>query len=227
MARTPRCLVADLAHDDVDLPPEAEKHLRRVLRLGEGQSLELIDGEGGLARAQLLARTGARIVERAPPAAPTEPRVELAVAVPQPARLEWLVGQACELDVRAVHLLQTRFGERQAGPARLARLRRIADEALPQCRRLHRMPVHAPVPLASLLDARPPGPLWLACPPPEGAPPPGVGATGVLLLVGPEGGFDADEQRLARAAGALPVRLGTTVLRVETAAVALAALARL
>jgi 16S rRNA (uracil1498-N3)-methyltransferase len=41
-----------------------------------------------------------------------------------------------------------------------------------------------------------------------------------VILIGPEGGFDAVEVRLAHAAGAAPVHLGARVLRAETAALA-------
>jgi 16S rRNA (uracil1498-N3)-methyltransferase len=46
----------------------------------------------------------------------------------------------------------------------------------------------------------------------------------VALMVGPEGGFSADEVEQACAAGFLPVSLGPRVLRTETAAIAAAAL---
>ena len=41
----------------------------------------------------------------------------------------------------------------------------------------------------------------------------------VALLVGPEGGFEADEAARAQAAGVLPVSLGGRILRTETAAI--------
>ena len=45
-------------------------------------------------------------------------------------------------------------------------------------------------------------------------------ARGVVLLSGPEGGFEPEEERAAQRAGFIPVRLGSRVLRTETAAVA-------
>jgi 16S rRNA (uracil1498-N3)-methyltransferase len=47
----------------------------------------------------------------------------------------------------------------------------------------------------------------------------------LLALVGPEGGFSNREEGLLHDAGAVPVSLGRTTLRVETAALALAVLA--
>ena len=46
----------------------------------------------------------------------------------------------------------------------------------------------------------------------------------VIGMVGPEGGFSADEIRMARKEGFLPVSLGSRVLRAETAALTLVAL---
>src|SRR5207253_168739 len=51
---------------------------------------------------------------------------------------------------------------------------------------------------------------------PAGAPP-------LLVLIGPEGGWSDDEEQLLRDAGLTPLTLGTTILRIETAAVAAAA----
>jgi 16S rRNA (uracil1498-N3)-methyltransferase len=52
-----------------------------------------------------------------------------------------------------------------------------------------------------------------------------AGATSILIVVGPEGGFSADEVARARACGAVPISLGGRILRTETAAlVVLAAL---
>ncbi|MFH1457904.1 MAG: RsmE family RNA methyltransferase [Candidatus Omnitrophota bacterium] len=49
----------------------------------------------------------------------------------------------------------------------------------------------------------------------------------MLVVIGPEGDFSEEEVRLARAAGFIPVSLGERVLRVETAAVAVASYIKL
>lgn len=61
----------------------------------------------------------------------------------------------------------------------------------------------------------------------HGLPPPrwpGVAGKKVFLAVGPEGGFTPAEEHQANEAGWIPVQLGVNVLRIETAAVAGAAL---
>jgi 16S rRNA (uracil1498-N3)-methyltransferase len=52
-----------------------------------------------------------------------------------------------------------------------------------------------------------------------------IGAAGIELLIGPEGGLAPDEESLAEAAGYLPLTLGRRILRTESAAlVAISAL---
>ncbi|MGQ0554202.1 MAG: RsmE family RNA methyltransferase [Planctomycetota bacterium] len=230
MPLPPRCLVDELAGDSVRLPAAAQHHFERVLRLRRGEALELVDGRGALWHARWTGTAELEIVARQAPVPPPSPRVELAVALPRLPRLEWLVEKLSELGLARLHLLITQHGERELGPQKLMRLQRIADEALAQCRRLHRLAIEAPAPLSTVLARRADAQLWLASPPHAGtvcarltvAQPAGA----VLLLVGPEGGFDAAEEALSLAAGAQRIVLGDTILRVETAGLALVALAQ-
>ncbi|MCB9897197.1 MAG: 16S rRNA (uracil(1498)-N(3))-methyltransferase [Planctomycetes bacterium] len=248
MARPPRCLVPDVDAPSPQLDAPSRHHVERVLRLREGDVLELVDGRGGLAVATLQREGRLAIVSRA--TREPEPRAPLwlAVAPPRPSRLDWLVEKAVELGVTRILLVQTRHAARGVDGKRLERLRRIADEALLQCRRLQRVELRGGLSLDDVLarDAD----VWLADAPPEddaperldAAPPerdergdmgrrPEARATRraadrpLLLLVGPEGGFHADEIAAADARGARHVRCGRGVLRVETAALALAVLA--
>lgn len=235
MRRPPRCLVGSLEEDVVALHDEARHHLRRVLRLRAGAPLELVDGRGGLARASLREDGRARIEAREPVAPPPAAPVHLVCAIPRRPRLDWLVEKATELGVASLRLARTEHGEHAVPPARLQRLRRKADEALAQSRRLHRMALEPARPWPACVRAPGADELWLGSAPGDPALPagravraPGPRAGRVLgLLVGPEGGLTSDEVDAALAAGARPVRLGAHVLRVETAAIALAAVALL
>jgi 16S rRNA U1498 N3-methylase RsmE len=160
----------------------------------------------------------------------------LAVAPPRLPRLEWLVEKACELDVAELQLLDSARAERLPGEGRLERLQRIADEALLQCRRLHRMPVRAPLGLQALLARPRTGGLWIARPAASrragrdargGRRRRPAHAAGAARARGP-GGRPAARGR-GRGAGRRrhADRAGATTLRVETAALAMAVLARL
>jgi hypothetical protein len=159
LSQPPRSLVDDLSPDEVALDERSRHHLERVLRVRAGEPIELVDGRGGLARARWAASGRARIDERLPPQPPPRDPLVLAVAPPRLPRLEWLVEKACELDVSELVLIDAARAERLPGEGRLERLQRIADEALLQCRRLHRMPVRAPVGLEALLARPRPGEL--------------------------------------------------------------------
>jgi len=227
VARPPRCLVDDLRSERIALPDGARRHLTRVLRLRPGAAVELVDGAGGLARGVLAEDDAVTVESRDPTRAPDAAPVRLAVAMPRLPRLEWLVEKCCELGVARLQPLRTRHGERDLGERRVQRLQRIADEALLQCRRLYRMEVCAPAGLEQVLAEAEGAALWLACPPDGDTPqpPPPRDGRPLLLLVGPEGGFSPEEIGRAREAGAGSVSLGSNVLRVETAALAMAVLA--
>lgn len=239
MKTPPRCFVADTDAPSSVLDADARHHVERVLRLRPGDALHCVDGRGGLATGRL--QPGGRIaIETRAPRVPAPAVVRLAVAPPRPARLDWLVEKAVELGVTEIVPLQTAHAAREVTDARRARLQRIADEALLQCRRLHRATVLAGRALHDVLEHE--GEAWLADVPVDGddsADGPrdtaGTAATvrrtspseerPLLLLVGPEGGFRPDEREAVLARGARRVCCGRGVLRVETAALALAVLA--
>lgn len=229
MDRTPRCLLPDVDTDRPAVDRAGVHHCEHVLRLSPGDAVELVDGRGGLARARWGAKGLLTDVSVLPRAAPPGDPFVLAVAPPRPSRLDWLVEKAAELGVSRLALLDTRHTARDVSPARLERLRRKTGEAMLQSRRLHRMQIDPPVTLATLLEGWPGDPLWLAsldAPKPADLAAPAAGGP-LLGLVGPEGGWHDDELQLALRAGALAIGIGSGVLRVETAALALSVLAGL
>lgn len=211
------------------LPAEALRHLVRVLRLGPGAAIGLFDGAGGEARALLEPGPGRTLLARVTSAVDALDRNQgvrlAAVSAPRAERLERLVEQATELGASELVLLVAGRTPPRARAPRLERLAKIAGGACAQCGRARLPAVLGPLPLAQflartdlprhriLLDRRGP---------PLGPAPSGAGA---VLLVGPEGGFEAQEQAQAAATGFRPHSLGPLTLRVETALAA--ALARL
>jgi 16S rRNA (uracil1498-N3)-methyltransferase len=201
--------------DDLDAPaPGVEDlhHLSRVLRLRDGESVSLSDGRGGWRvgewRSGAVVPTGEIRHEIAPLTC------IVATAIPKGDRADWMVQKLTELGVSELVFLHcarsvARWdGER--GAKQLARMTRIAREAAMQSRRVWLPAVRGPVPVGEMV-ARP-GSVVLD---PDG--PVAFGRTsGFLLIVGPEGGFQPDEIPAA----ALRCRLGDTILRVETAAIA-------
>lgn len=161
-----------------------------------------------------------------PDAVAEGPPLVLAVALPKGERQKWLVEKLTELGVARLVPLVTARGVAEATPAALARLRRTVIEASKQCGRNTLLEIAAPATQADLLARLDPG-TWPLVADPAGPPlatiprPASPGA--ILALVGPEGGFTPEEIAAAVAAGSTRVSLGPHVLRIETAAIALAA----
>jgi 16S rRNA (uracil1498-N3)-methyltransferase len=204
-----------------ELPPDVSHHLAHVLRAGLGESVTLFDGRGRTCEARLVSLGGAAVrVETGPihESIPEPgPRILLAVALPKGPHADWLFEQATALGVHAIHPVLSHHSENRR--SRLSRWRRIAGAAAGQCGRDFLPTIHEPQPLAGFLTredlprerylAHRAGPTLESCK-----------AGAAALLVGPEGGFTAQELADAEDRGFRPRSLGSLVLRVETAALA-------
>jgi 16S rRNA (uracil1498-N3)-methyltransferase len=222
----------------VVLTGDAHRHLARVLRARPGDSLTLFDGAGTEVDARVV-RVEARQTElhagarRTVPGGTAAVAITLLVAVPRGERMDVLVQKTTELGVgRIVPIVAGRSVARPAaGTARRPRWEKIAQEAARQCGRADVPRIDDPVPLADAVSAPDLPPRRLALWEAER----GLSLASVLasagdrkvttaLLVGPEGGFAAEEVALAQTAGFVPVGLGPRILRVETAAIVAVAL---
>jgi 16S rRNA (uracil1498-N3)-methyltransferase len=249
--REPWFYCPDLRAGSLTLADAESRHALQSLRLQPGDPVVLFDGRGRLARA--TAGGGAAVAARgaADAAAPRRPRpavrrglaftvatveevpppdrtLTLIVAACKGPRLEWLVEKCTELGV--TRLLFTEFERSvvQPGEQRLERLQRHALEACKQCHRLY-LPLiegglsltealagagDAPLLVAHLAaDATPLGPCLLRH----------AAAPQLIAVIGPEGGLTPAEVDRMVTAGGEPVALGAHILRVETAAMGVAA----
>ena len=216
-------------------------HLLHVMRAKVGTRVTLFDGSGWQFDA-VVQRTGRGEVELAIAGRQEIDReaqiaVTLGVALPKGDRQKWLVEKAVELGVARLVPLETERGVAQPAENALERLRRGVIEASKQCGRNRLMEIAEPkawpeflmegATAACRLVAHPTNPTKE----PNGGTrrPSELGARRPTLLqdtalaVGPEGGFSDKEIALAIAGGWQPVDLGPRILRVETAALALAA----
>lgn len=211
------------------LAGDEARHLAKVLRAKPGDAVTLFDGSGRSwpARVEAISR-GEVTLEVGEPREPTPPRppaVTLAVALPKGERQKWLVEKLTELGVATLVPLVTERGVAEATPGAIERLARGVIEACKQCGRDTLLDVGQPATVAEIVAAKPATAVGIVADP-AGGPldfVPWRQAAEVIGLVGPEGGFTAGELAAADAAGWLRVRLGHHVLRIETAAVALAA----
>lgn len=206
--------------------PEDSHHLSRVLRHGPGDAVWAIDGSGTAFEVQ-IEDIGPRhcegVIKGEHPRF-NEPPFEMILVqgLIQQTKLDWLVEKATELGVREIRLVA---GGPKVGPGRFGRWQRIARSASKQCRRGRIPVIHQPAPLEEILAALPHASARLLADP---AGSPHVSCEGItspiVLAVGPEKGFDANDKHRLIDSGFQFVSLGIRRLRSETAAIALLAL---
>lgn len=212
---------APLGAGRLRLEGDEVRHALAVLRLEPGDAVRLADGAGLQATARLSAAgRGWLDLDCDPPgpvADPAASAITVALAPPKGDRLGDVVRGLTELGVGAILPLACERGERM--PHDLGRCERIAREALKQCRRgcLPRLG-----PVVGIPDLRGLGGRLILLDRAGRAAVPGAPRP-TVLVIGPEGGFtDAESGELGRM-GAEAVRLAGPILRIETAAVAAAA----
>lgn len=206
------------------------RHIAKVLRLGPGDAVDLLDGAGRAAHA-VIEHIGrdeivCRKTECFDPGGEPPVSVVLVQGLAKGDKMEYVIQKSTELGVAGIIPMICRRsvvrldGEKKE--SRQTRWQRVALEASKQCRRATVPEVYPPMELREVLGGIPPGTLSIL--PWEGerslslkeALP--VDSPGkVYIFVGPEGGFEEAEVAEARESGVAAVSLGPRILRTETA----------
>jgi 16S rRNA (uracil1498-N3)-methyltransferase len=227
----------------IELSDTTARHVQ-VLRMQPSQTITLFNGAGGEFEAVIehMGRQNVRVLVSAHNAIEREAsrQVHLAVVMPANDRMDWLVEKATELGVRRItplisqHSVLRLQGER--AEKKLAHWQAVAISACEQCGRNTLPQIEALQNLSTWLQSD-----WVAHlqntqdahsaiqaavlslhPSTQGLSEWATKnqSTSWLLLSGPEGGLNDEEDALARAKGFAAVNLGDRVLRAETAALA-------
>ena len=203
-------------------------HLRDVRRVKVGDEVELFDGSGTdyVGRVAALERGSVtiEIVRSEPTRREPDVSVTLAVSVVKQQGMHRLIDMCTQLGLNRLIPMWTERSVVKAGAGKSERWRRIAIEACKQCGRSIVPDIEEPCAFAVALDAAGGYDVALiASMQPDARPPAdavGAGCRSVLCLIGPEGGFTDEEEAAALEAGCIPVSLGRSILRTETAAAA-------
>jgi len=209
--------------------PEA-RHISRVMRHEVGNVIGVVDGAGGEHDVELTAvtanRVAGRVLSYTRNAREPEHRVAIAQAVLKGDHLAQVCGQATELGVsRIIPFVSARTVGRLS-PTRLERIRAVSLAALKSSTRTMLPIIDAPVEFTRLLKLD--GEFDQVLVAYEDETGNGLGAVlkrdarSVLIVVGPEGGFEPSEIEALKSAGAASFSLGPRRLRAETAAVTVA-----
>jgi len=219
---------------EVNLPADTAHHAIRSLRLQAGDPIVLFDGFGGeyqasicrVDRESVIARTGPFIDRGA------ECPIDLLLAqgMSSGERMDFTVQKAVELGVTAIQPLATARSVIKLTSERAARKtghwQKLAIAASEQCGRNRLVDVAEPLRLSDWLGQLPRDPgagelRLLLCPAAQtGMRELPDSAGRIILLAGPEGGFDDSEADLALRRGFQSIRMGPRILRTETAALA-------
>ena len=234
--RLPRLYVElDLGGASLALDEAGAHYLGHVLRLKRGDRLVVFDGRGTErdATVETLQRRGATLALAAVRAALPESPLDLTLlqALPKSDAMDLIVQKATELGVRTLVPIHTEFSvvrlDAERSERRVAHWRKIARSACEQCGRHTPTRIEPALDLAAAIEALPPATRLALDPAAKIAlaaqPPP---TPRLVLAVGPEGGFGAADWRRLDAAGFTRVGLGQRVLRAETAAIAVCAIAQ-
>lgn len=215
-------------------------HARDVLRLKAGEMLTVIDQKGTLFECrieELSDKAVLKIIKETLPGLEDKMRISVACAIPKRAKMDDIVDKLTQLGVeeiipficeRVVVVM-----DKKKRHLRWERWRKIAESASQQSQRSRIPIIGEPCDFKDVLKKADDFKLKLiaaVCVDKSDSLKMRLDKTdadSVMLLIGPEGDFTPGEIELAIKKGFLPVSLGDTVLRVETAAIAAVSFLRL
>jgi len=208
-------------------------HMRDVLRLKAGAEVTIFDIEGNefLSVINRLDRKQASLeIKIRKPANTKQLKLAIACAIPKKSRIDDIIDKLTQLGVDAIIPLETERGivkMDENKESRLERWRKIALSAVEQSQR-NNLPLIRVMNMKEILafsgqydlkliptltgQSKPLNEIFTSATQPAS----------IIVLIGPEGDFTPPEIELAVSTGFVPVFLGDTVLRVETAAIAIA-----
>lgn len=212
----------------ITLPDNAAAHLLRVLRLREGDGCVLFNGDGYDYPATVLQsdRRAGRVrvdgqtrVQRESPL-----RIVLLQGIARGEKMDWILQKAVELGVAAIHPVSSDRSEvkldAQRAGKRLEHWRSVVIAACEQSGRAVVPTVQPPSELPASCQALPHGGLRVLLDPLADhgmADVPAQAPDGVVVAIGPEGGWSSRDRERLMAHGFTGLRLGPRILRTETA----------
>ena len=207
-----------------ELPEEETAHAVRVLRLQPGDEVMLTDGTGNFYRARISLIAHKRclvdIVETVPQPPLWSGHLHIAMAPTKNMdRTEWFAEKATEIGIDELTFLNCRYSERKV--LKTERIAKILVSALKQSLKARLPRLNEMTDFKTFIQQPFSGQKFIAhCHEGEKTPLKDVVHKGeeVVVLIGPEGDFSEEEVHLAEEAGFIPVSLGPSRLRTETAA---------
>ncbi|HXG83914.1 MAG TPA: 16S rRNA (uracil(1498)-N(3))-methyltransferase [Pyrinomonadaceae bacterium] len=225
-------------NDEVTLGLDETRHLRDVLRLNEGEQIQIFDGDGKEFLCEIerieKRRTQIKVIrEIAPKSAESNLYLTLAVALLKGEKFDLVVQKSAELGVSKIIPLVTKrcdvkIRDAKDAAKRLERWQRIALEAAKQSGRARLLKIETPANFADFTENSTAqissGEKFILFAERNGESFSQIEANGkITAIIGAEGGWEDAEIETAREKGFQVVTFKGRVLRAETAAIAIAA----
>lgn len=237
MPDLPFFFVDSVNSGSVQLDESNSKHIVQVLRMNEDEALGLTDGKGNLYSAVIRKADKKKcivdIVNKERIAAP-ERKISICISLLKNSnRFEWFLEKATEIGISEIVPLLCKRTEKQH--FRMDRMQQILISALIQSRQCWLPVLHEPIKFSSFFNAEENITTYQQkfiahCIPEEKRNLSDLlnsNLASQIILIGPEGDFTADEIEKARRHHFIPVALGETRLRSESAGIIAAALMKL
>lgn len=214
-----------------ELPKDEAQHAVRVLRMTEGDELNLMDGKGAFHRAVITTATGHRCLYKVVESEPQQPawNGHLCIAMAPTKlndRVEWFAEKATEIGVDEFAFLDCQFSERRQ--LKTERVEKIVVSAVKQSHKAWMPKVDEMQSFKSFVTTPRNGQKFICHCYEQGdieneSFKPHLKdvistTEDCTVLIGPEGDFSVEEVRFAQQNGYVSVSLGTSRLRTETAA---------
>ncbi|MEF9923736.1 MAG: 16S rRNA (uracil(1498)-N(3))-methyltransferase [Muribaculaceae bacterium] len=210
----------------LQLPEVESQHCVRVLRLGAGDKIEVIDGCGTRYICNITLahpkRCQVEIIESH--SIPNHWKCNLSIGIAPTKnidRIEWMAEKVTETGVDAIIPLRCRYSERKE--LKIERINKILISAMKQSLKTTLPRLDEMTPFNDLITAKFDGQKFIAYCDKEierrSFVHEYIKGENALIIIGPEGDFSKDEIRLALDNGFIPVSLGESRFRTETAAV--------
>ena len=213
--------------DTLTLGEEDSKHCVRVMRMAAGDTIEVVDGNGTLYTCRITMahpkRCAIEVLDKEVQTPHWGHRIVLAIAPTKNLdRIEWLVEKCVEMGIDRIIPLRCHNSERTV--LKTERLKKIMVAAMKQSLKATLPQLDEMTPLEQVVAEPFEGTRCIAycdamLPREQRRTLADVYRQGsdVMVLIGPEGDFSPDEVQAATTAGFIPVTLGESRLRTETA----------
>lgn len=213
----------DISGDSYELNEEESRHCSKVLRLEQGDQVNLIDGRGGFYIAEIVSahpkHTLLKVLEHQQEYSKRNHYLHIAVAPTKNIdRFEWFLEKATEIGIDEITPIICERSERKE--VKTERLIKIITSAVKQSLKAYHPRLNEPCRFKEFIS-KPASEKFIAhCIDTEKSPlSDKITLHGnYTVLIGPEGDFSPAEIESAIDSGYIPVTLGNSRLRTETAA---------